>query len=507
MEKFTLLALSVLGSTLVLLAQNENDALNFSQTTIAGTARAQGSGGAFGAVGADFSSSIINPAGLGLYRRNELMFGSSITNNVAKSTYFGNTLTDNRSNFNLPTWGGVTTEVFSEMGQDVKSGLVSLSFAAGMNRVNSYQQNIRFSGVNNQNSLLDYFKNSANGINASDIIDNFAGTQNNYSNIPGAAAYYYYLLDTANNSNSYKALTDGVSGYKLLQQQQTQIRGGANEFNVSGGANLSNIVYLGAGLIIRDVYSETNTLFTENAQATVPNYNSSSLRQEINSTGRGVGGRFGIIIRPVDFLKLGLAAQSPIRLDMRDEYKFTVTSNNSAFGNTLPNTNITHDPFRLDFFEYQIISPSKLTASAAITISSIGFISVDYETADYTQMRIKSDNDFFTAANAAIANTMTRASNLRIGAEVKVAEFYRIRGGYALYESPYKNKTINLDRNAITAGVGFVVDRVFVDFALVNSFGNQSISPYITGDASKPNPQVVNNYNIYNFVLSGGIRF
>jgi hypothetical protein len=501
MKKIRMIALSVLGLTANVYAQNETDALKYTQAFIAGTARAQGSAGAFGAVGADFSSTVINPAGLGLYRRNEVMFGMGVTSSKNSASYFGSTLDDNRGNFNIPSWGGVATKVFSEMGEDVKWGLVSITLAGGMNRVNSYQQNIRFSGANTQNSLLDYYKYSADGLNADDIIANYNSTQNNYANIPGSAAYFYYLLDTAGDLNHYKPLTNGVGGYRLLQQQQMQLRGGANEYNISGGANLSNIIYVGAGLVLKHVYSESDVMLTEDAQGTVPSYSSSTLKQEINSSGVGVGGRFGIIARPLDFLKLGFAVQTPMRLNMRDDYKFTVTSN-TDFGSYV------HDPGRFDYYEYQVVSPGKLTGSVALTFAKIGLISVDYETVDYTKMRLSSDDDFFADANNAIKTNMQRAGNLRVGAEVKVAEYYRLRGGYSVYGNPYKNDGgEDLNRYSITGGIGFLIDRVFVDFAVVNSYGNQFISPYTTGDATKPDPKALDSYSTYNFILSGGIRF
>jgi hypothetical protein len=498
MNTFKILSLSIFCSVASVYAQNETDALKYSQSFISGTARAQGAAGAFGAIGADFSATVINPAGLALYRRNEVQFSTGLTTAHSSTSYFGNTLDDSRGNVNLPSWGGVATKVFSEMGEDVKVGLVSVSLAGGMNRVYSYQENIRFNGQNTQNSLLDYFKYSASGLNATDIRNNFS----NYANIPGAAAYDLYLLDTAaNDSYQFTALTDGVTGYRLFQQQQMKLRGAANEYNISGGANLSNIVYVGAGLVLKHAYSESTILLNEEAQGTVPNYYSSSLKQEINSSGTGWGGRFGIIVRPLDFLKLGLAAQTPIRMKMRDDYKFIVSGDNAYYTNT-------DDPGRFDYFNYDVISPAKYTASAAITFAKFGLISVDYETVDYTKMRMESESDFFTDANNAIKTNMQRSNNIRVGAEVKIAEYYRLRGGYAVYGNPYKtNGGENLDRQAITGGIGFLIDRIFVDFAVVNSFGKQFISPYTTGDNTKPDPQALNNYNTFNFVLSGGIRF
>ena len=55
-------------------AQNEVDAARYSSFTSGGTARSLGMAGAFSAVGADLSSTWLNPAGLALYRRSEIAF-------------------------------------------------------------------------------------------------------------------------------------------------------------------------------------------------------------------------------------------------------------------------------------------------------------------------------------------------------------------------------------------------------------------------------------------------
>ena len=52
-------------------AQNDGDALRYSLIGFGGTARYISMGGAFGAIGADFSTLSTNPAGIGAYMKNE----------------------------------------------------------------------------------------------------------------------------------------------------------------------------------------------------------------------------------------------------------------------------------------------------------------------------------------------------------------------------------------------------------------------------------------------------
>ena len=59
---------------LFIYAQDLTDALRFSGFQMQGTARAGSMGNAFGALGGDFTSVSINPAGLGIYRSSEFVF-------------------------------------------------------------------------------------------------------------------------------------------------------------------------------------------------------------------------------------------------------------------------------------------------------------------------------------------------------------------------------------------------------------------------------------------------
>ena len=67
---------------------------------------------------------------------------------------------------------------------------------------------------------------------------------------------------------------------------------------------------------------------------------------------------------------------------------------------------------------------------------------------DYSVAKFNSDTYKFTEENQTINSTYTRAANIRLGGELKYKPF-RIRGGYALYGSPYKNNA-ELDRKNYT---------------------------------------------------------
>ena len=69
-------------------AQNDIDAFRFSQLDWSGTARFVGAGGAFGAVGAEFSALATNPASIGVYKKSEFSFTPLVVSIINTSSIY-----------------------------------------------------------------------------------------------------------------------------------------------------------------------------------------------------------------------------------------------------------------------------------------------------------------------------------------------------------------------------------------------------------------------------------
>src|ERR1035437_9082267 len=125
MKKIFQLAIGVVFLSNTTFAQNEVDALRYSQLGFfGGTARSAGMAGSFGALGGDFSTLSTNPAGIGLYRRNEVFFTPSFFN-------FGSI--------------GV---VLSHYNDEIKNGWKGFSFGFGYNRTNDFNNRMQMQGKN-----------------------------------------------------------------------------------------------------------------------------------------------------------------------------------------------------------------------------------------------------------------------------------------------------------------------------------------------------------------------
>ena len=106
MKKYILSALVIAISTGVW-AQNEQDALRFSQTMHGGSARTISMGGAFGALGGVFGALSINPAGIAIFRQGEFSFTPSFSNIGSEANYLGTRISDSQYKMGFNQFGFV----------------------------------------------------------------------------------------------------------------------------------------------------------------------------------------------------------------------------------------------------------------------------------------------------------------------------------------------------------------------------------------------------------------
>ncbi|MEL6943439.1 MAG: hypothetical protein AAFO82_12285, partial [Bacteroidota bacterium] len=125
-------------------AQTAFDALRFSTLDVTSTARNMGVGGAIGGLGADFATLSTNPAGLGAYRFSEMVFTPAFTNIESSSVLTNDPspaeIIQDETKFLLSSLGAVF------VGKPAASKWSTFSFAMGLNQLNSFEQDFRFSG-------------------------------------------------------------------------------------------------------------------------------------------------------------------------------------------------------------------------------------------------------------------------------------------------------------------------------------------------------------------------
>ena len=173
--KYIILTLLIFNFTVFVSAQSVVDALRFSQTETASTARMAGIGGGMSALGGEFSVINVNPAGLAIYRSSEFSITPSfdIRNTTGILPGTGNSAMDDRAN----------TFSFSNVGLVFNSRpngkWKTSNFAIGFNRIADFREDFSFRGQSS-GSIADQFLElsfDSNGqpIPAGQLDDFFAG--------------------------------------------------------------------------------------------------------------------------------------------------------------------------------------------------------------------------------------------------------------------------------------------------------------------------------------------
>lgn len=475
------------SATLAGIAQNENDALRYSRLSYGGTARFMGLGGAFGALGADFSTLSQNPAGLGLYRKSEFSITPQLNTFSTDAEFFGQKNSDNKYSFSL---GNVGLVMNLNLGGNRESSFLKyINLGFGMNRIENFNNRMILSGFNNQSSLLTQYMYQANN-NGNTL------SANQLDEFGSLLAYKTDLLVYDSSANEY--WVDAPDG-GILQKKVTETWGTINEMVLSAGANFGEKLYLGATVGFPYIrYEEDSRLSETDSEGNIGYFKSFTKRDHLDTRGSGINLKLGVIYRPVDFLRLGFAVHTPTNYnDMTDEWYSTVTSefdNGKSFSETS----------QTGRFNYKLSTPLRLMGNMAFIIGQNGLISADYEYLDYSTARLRSGAYDFFNENDIIRTNLAPAHNVRIGAEWKY-QILSLRGGFGYYGSPYVSGLNKNDgsKKTLSCGIGIHEQGYFVDLSYVHAWMSDD---YYLYDASLVPPATTTVKQNY-FSVTLGFRY
>lgn len=480
------------------LAQSEVDALRYSQTYFGSTARSIGLAGATGALGADLSTLTNNPAGVGLYKRSEIVVTPILHEGITESMYISNTEENNNYNFDLQNAG----VVFSFNALEQHSSWKNFQFAFGFNRLRNFNNEMTVAGHNGavDGTIMRPFYDYATNYGTTNLSPDELVSSAAFDALLAYEADLLYDVD-GNSDNGYQWGYDAIYG-GVYQQKDIKTSGTHDEVFLSLGGNYNDKLYLGATVGIQSIdYRKESTYYEADTQDTIPVFNSLTKYDNLETTGSGVNLKLGAIYRAAPWLRLGLAYHTPTFFgDMRDVYSSSMESS------------LTYDPDEgavnnesersAGEFNYELITPSRVITSATFLIRDYGLISVDYELVNYSKATLDSDTFGFSDSNDFMESNFKRQGNLRLGTEWRYGHFYA-RGGYALYGSPYKNGGDFGETTFKSFGFGYRDGSFSLDFAYLNS---QMSDTYFFYDSDYA-PQAVNEYQENQYVVTFGFQF
>ncbi|MDQ6763832.1 MAG: outer membrane protein transport protein [Bacteroidota bacterium] len=492
-------------------AQEPADALRYSFLTQNGTARNQAIGGAGVSLGGEFSSLFINPAGLGLYKTNEFVFTPSYSLKNDNSTYIGNNAKSNYDNFNL----GASGLLFSSPseGRPVKN----ITFAIGANKIADFNNHVYYKGRNTNSSYSEKYLEELVNNNVTD--PNSAAKDYPYGS---SLAFNTYLIDTV------QAADGSVSGYRsvadpsfgLSQENTINTSGGITDISLGAGVNLKEKWFFGASLAFPFVNYNRDATYRESDLSgdLNNNFNYFESNETLQTKGVGVNARLGVIYKPANDVRLGLAIHTPTFYNLNDKYTTEIVTDLEGYGGAgikhQSSTDLNGSGAPLES-KYNLVTPLRLMASGSYVFHEVadithqkGFITADIEYVDYKASSFSAVNntdatasDYYSSLNKTIDNLYKNAFNIRVGGEVKFNTIMARLGG-AYYGNPYKDQKADLVK--LSGGLGYRNKGIFIDLTYVYSLSKDIHYPYLLQD--KPNTPATIKNNGSNIIATIGFK-
>ncbi len=496
-----------------LFAQEPADALRYSWFTQSGTARSQATGGAMVSLGGDLTSLFVNPAGLAMYKTGEFVLTPAYSFQNNKTNYLNETqkASDNQLNFGA---SGFIIPMSGKPGSNWRN----FTFGLGVNRTANFNNSYTLSGVNNQSSFSEQYLEELINNNVTDPND----AANNFP-YGTSLAFNTFLIDTIQGAGG------SVAGYRSLSTPQTGVRqdqtvttsGGITDFGLGMSGNLSDKFYIGASLLWSYINYERNSTFTETDVTTNTNNDFNYFQKEeyLKTTGLGINLKMGMIFKPVEYIRLGLAVHTPTFYNLEDRYSASITTDVEGYTGLGPQTQSSRD-FNNGMdgeFTYDLINPWRLMAGVSYVFREEkditrqkGFISADVEWVSYKGSSFSSSDpannskDYFDDLNNTIDEIYRSAFNARIGAELKF-NTWMVRGGFGYFGNPYEANEIKGSRMNISGGLGYRNKGRFIDLTYVHQITKDGFFPYRL-DQGFYSPASVNS-GTGNILLTVGFKF
>lgn len=545
--------LSAIVATLPVLAYSQTaiDAFQLSHSDLRGTARYMSMGGAFGALGGDLSTLNNNPGGIGLYRKSELGVTLNIEASSIKSATSIMTQSTSQTKVSVPNFGYVGA---AWLGNDVMPYFTwGVSYGRIVNMNRRYKGQARMNG-----SLYNYVAQYSDGYTSNQL--SAEGTDNGgYSSpdyIPwlsilsyngmainpiGSTSQYQGPWQNDHvNSNGDRTPSTGISEFDVDEH------GYVDEYAIDFGGNIMNTVYWGMGFGITDIELTQNARYSENIKNAVIMDPTAELGEleigNANTTlsnykhidGTGFNFKLGVIVRPINALRIGFAFHTPTYYNINQSSGADLNYDYTFFNPDGYNRNYSGTPN--DYRSWKLRTPWRMQVSAAGIIGTSGIISMEYEYRPYQNMNLRSDyGDELTNYNQDIKTYYKAANILRFGAEYRILPQLSIRAGYVHESTPTgtaisnnevtvytsnpddtgTNPAYALDNSTqyITCGLGYRYKNFSIDAAYVYKHRTSEYHSFTPNDAfdtagltaTPYQAKLTENYN--NIVLTATLRF
>jgi hypothetical protein len=475
-------------------AQNITDALLYSNNNTSGTARFRAMSGAFGALGGDFSSLNVNPAGSGIFLNNQLSISLSSFIVNTNSNYFSSKTSSNDTNFDINQAGFIF--VFENNIEDWSKFVIAANYEN-----NNLNNSVFTYGTNPNNSVANYFLSYANpGLYNSNIaVSTLESSYYEDLDIREQQAflgYQGYIINVDPSNPNNDTYISNVPAGDYYQENYMESNGYNGKLSLNFATEFKKRFYFGINLNSHFTdYTKTTTFYEENDNSQTTGLKRLVFENSQNTYGNGLSFQLGAIAKLNSSFRVGLSYESPTWYLLNDKKLQLLKTAGYNYGNPA-NPNITEQVVDSDYLllypTYKIQTPSKWTGSLAYVFGKRGLISVDYSLKDYSNTRFKPNDSYFRPINTTIDSQLNLVNEFRIGGEYRIKE-WSLRAGYSYEESPYKNKKVIGDTTGFSSGFGYNFGSIKLDMAYAYSQRKSQQGFFSQGFTDGPNLTTKNN--------------
>lgn len=467
MKATKILILSALLSIgLGLHAQGVDDAILNSQVMYEGTARSMAMGNATGAVGGDLTAVCINPAGLGLYRSQEITFSLAPQYHFCITDYYGTSHYTQKLRATVPSMGLVIAAESSNY-----KPLRYFQLSIGMTRTNEFSYRQQTKGLNPASSLVDSYLQTANGIDelVNPIIDPGRYLKDNYP-YDLSPAWETYLIDRFTDSLGNLYFNSPVPQGDVWQTDNITSRGRSEEWTIALATNFYDKFFFGTSLGLAHMKRISTRKYEETPNDANSNFFNWEHTEELGDTSWGVNLKIGVIYYPVSWLRVGAAWHSPTLYSIGEAWSTETQT-------TLKGDHGTQDYHRylsptLDW-SYEFYTPNTFIGSMAFIIGQHGMVSADVEYMNYGASKFRFDNE-----EQGFKEVLKPTFNFRAGTEWRIRQYF-LRCGAAYYGSPYGFGKNYGSVKKVGLGFGYSVSQeTSWDFAYELTQSTTAYTPY-----------------------------
>ena len=471
-------------------AQYTFDALQYSNTELRGSSRFMSMGGAFSALGGDLSTLNQNPGGLGVYRSSDI--GITFGLDFISSKPEGVSATS-QTKFLVNNVGYIGSLKLNS------DGLRYFNWGFSYSRTNTFNRRY-MGGLNNTpTSMTNFMADLATGegVSAENLYMSNEYDQRPFNNTRYAYNVLGYncgvILPTGDKHYSGLGI-NGATGYAEYEVDEW---GETDEYNISLGGNIKDVLFWGMGVGISSMdyryynyYGEemlnTEVLDNPGNVATIVEGNATyGLVNNSRTSGNGYNFKLGVILKPVNSLRIGFAFHTPTFYNMKDIWDANMSS--EFYGDNIEKGSYTKKfSSPVNEYRYRIRTPWRFMGGIAAVIGGKGIISADYEYVNNLSIKICDDAGRIEPGSEDEMKTYLKPTHIiRLGAEYRIDKSWSVRAGFQRQTSQVQkdvennnvfvvtsgyNPSYKFDKstNYITCGVGYHFKNFYLDLAYVH---------------------------------------